>query len=112
MELLTTTGLLWADPTTFGSLPYLCQESDHSSAFVARDFHLALDKAFPPQPPGGISATQGSSCYVLPEALSMPSPLPFLGINLDMNLLVQDVGIGPICATGVGLMFDSTLHDR
>jgi len=105
-------GVLGADPISSGDLQSLHKESYHSSAIFARDFQATENGSLQPQPPSGTQSPQALSCYVLPEALSMPSPLPLLGINLDMNLLVQDVGMGPICATGVGLMFGSTLHNR
>lgn len=96
---------LWADPATFGSL-------DRAPSILQQDFHLTQNKSLRSLPYFGTQAPQGPSCYVLPEAISMPSPLRPLGINLGVNLLVQDVGIGPICATGVGLMFDSNLRNR
>ena len=112
MGLLTITGRLWADSITSDSLPSFNTEAGHSSAILPPDFHLKQDTPLQLQPPFETRAPQGSSCYVLPGSVSMPSPLRSLGINLDMNLLVQDVGMGPICATGVGLMFGSTLQNR
>ena len=110
--LIAIAGSLWGDSKTFGSLPSSYKESDHAPSILPLDFYLTQDKPLGLQPLFGTQAPQGPSCYVLPEAISMPSPLRLLGIDLGVNLLVQDVGMGPICATGVGLMFDSRLRNR